>query len=206
MHSENVSPADNQQERLIGWILGFVDGEGCFSIHFVKQPSRKEPNRIRRGYAIGYQIAHEFAVAQGARSLNSLKELKEFFGVGNIYINRRHDNHKEDLYRYSVVRRKDIINVIIPFFLANKLHTAKQQDFKLFVQCMELIGANQHLNPEVAIKIATITEQMNHKKSRAELIRILRDYTPNSKQQMLLREDIVQSAWRHAASEVLLIT
>ena len=37
--SENSSAADNQQERLvkIGWITGFVDGEGCFSIHVVRQ-------------------------------------------------------------------------------------------------------------------------------------------------------------------------
>ena len=36
--SDNSSAAENQQERLIkkiGWITGFVDGEGCFSIHFV---------------------------------------------------------------------------------------------------------------------------------------------------------------------------
>jgi len=36
--SENSPAADNQQERLIkiGWITGFVDGEGCFSIHVVR--------------------------------------------------------------------------------------------------------------------------------------------------------------------------
>jgi len=36
--------ADNQQERLIkiGWIVGFVDGEGCFSINFIKQNDKKE--------------------------------------------------------------------------------------------------------------------------------------------------------------------
>jgi hypothetical protein len=32
--SDNSSAAENQQERLIkiGWITGYVDGEGCFSI------------------------------------------------------------------------------------------------------------------------------------------------------------------------------
>jgi hypothetical protein len=61
-NSENVSCADNQQERLIniGWIVGFVDGEGCFSIHFVKQPDRIESSRTRKGYGIGYQIVHSF--------------------------------------------------------------------------------------------------------------------------------------------------
>jgi LAGLIDADG endonuclease len=175
MHSENISLADNQQERLIGWILGFVDGEGCFSINFVKQPDRKEASRIRRGYTTGYQISHEFAVTQGARSLASLKELKTFFGVGDVYINRRHDNHKEDLFRYSVARREYLLNTIIPFFEKNQLHTAKQLDFKLFAQCVKLMQTNIHLTREGAIKIASITEQMNHKKLRTELIRILRD-------------------------------
>lgn len=205
MHSENISLADNQQERLIGWILGFVDGEGCFSIHFVKQPSRKEPKRIRRGYALGYQIAHSFAVTQGARSLKSLEELKEFFGVGNIYPNRRHDNHKEDLYRYSVARRQDLMDVIIPFFEKYQLRTAKCQDFQLFAKCMKLIHLNQHLNRDTAIEIAHITEQMNHRKSRTELIRILRDYTPNF-QQLLLKEDIVRTAWRHADNKQTYLT
>jgi len=60
-------------------------------------------------------VSHEFAVVQGARSINTLKALKSLFKVGAIYINRRHDNHKEDLYRYSVTRREDLLRVIIPF-------------------------------------------------------------------------------------------
>ena len=75
--SDNSSAAENQQERLIkkiGWITGFVDGEGCFSIHFVRQPHRLR----RRGYKTGYQVAHEFAVTQGARSVECLQMLKLF--------------------------------------------------------------------------------------------------------------------------------
>ena len=32
--SDNVMGADDQQERLktVGWVVGFVDGEGCFSV------------------------------------------------------------------------------------------------------------------------------------------------------------------------------
>src|SRR3989344_2191000 len=87
--SKKVSHAENQQERLlmIGWIVGFVDGEGCFSINFVKQPDRKESNRIRRGYTTGFQIAYEFAVTQGESSIDCLKKLQNFFGVGGLYIN-----------------------------------------------------------------------------------------------------------------------
>jgi len=82
--SDNSTAAENQQERLIkkiGWITGFVDGEGYFWIHFVRQPHRLR----RRGYKTGYQVAHEFAVTQGARSVECLRMLKLHFGVGEIY-------------------------------------------------------------------------------------------------------------------------
>ena len=84
---DNLWSADNQQERLvrIGWILGFVDGEGCFSIGFVRQPVA----RIARATQTGYQVSHEFAVTQGARSVDCLHELREFFGVGQVLINQR---------------------------------------------------------------------------------------------------------------------
>src|SRR5947199_8261192 len=82
MDSDNPGGAENQQERLIriGWVVGFVDGEGCFSIGFVKQPDRAG----RRGYNTGYQVTHSFVVVQGARSLGALHELRDFFGVGSV--------------------------------------------------------------------------------------------------------------------------
>src|SRR5213595_4073237 len=92
IYSDKVTGAENQQERLIefrGWVIGLVDGEGCFSIGFVRQPNR----RNRRGYKTGFQVSHEFVVVQGARSLACLHELQSFFGVGRIGINRRYDNH-----------------------------------------------------------------------------------------------------------------
>src|SRR5204862_7748027 len=77
---ENAMGAENQQERLIqlGWVVSFVDGEGCFSIGFVRQPDRT----ARKGYRTGYQLSHEFAVTQGAKSVRCLHELVEFFAVG----------------------------------------------------------------------------------------------------------------------------
>jgi hypothetical protein len=95
LSSDNHSAADNQQERLIkiGWITGFVDGEGCFSINFIRQPGRVN----RKGYITGYQVAHEFAVTQGAKSVECLHWLKQFFGVGQVIINRRYDNQQRAL-------------------------------------------------------------------------------------------------------------
>jgi LAGLIDADG endonuclease len=111
-HGDNVTGAENQQERLIefrGWVIGFVDGEGCFSIGFVRQPSR--PSRV--GYRTGFQVAHEFAVTQGEQSLSCLHDLREFFGIGQVIVNRRYDNHHEHLHRYVVRRRVDLLETVI---------------------------------------------------------------------------------------------
>ena len=168
--------AENQQERLvnIGWIVGFVDGEGCFCLGFVRQSDRAK----RKGYKTGYQVFHEFAVTQGAKSLSVLHRLREFFGVGRVYANKRYDNHKEHLYRYVVRKRNELVKVIIPFFRQNPLRTMKAQDFEKFARCVELMGNKHHLTREGLIEIAQITETMNRQKSKQNIIRILRDYTP----------------------------
>lgn len=180
--SKKVSHAENQQERLItiGWIIGFVDGEGCFSINFVKQSNKKETNRIRKGYKTGYQIAHEFAVTQGESSLKSLEKMKTFFGVGSIYVNKRYDNHKEHLQRYVVRRRDDLVNIIIPFFKKYELRTSKKKNFEIFAKCVVDIAKGKHLTRNGAVKIALMTEKMNHKKNRSKIVRILRNQTSNS--------------------------
>jgi hypothetical protein len=168
--------AENQQERLmqLGWVIGFVDGEGCFSIGFVRQPCRAG----RKGYRTGYQVAHEFAVTQGAKSASCLHELVTFFGVGGVIANRRDDNHKEHLYRYVVRRRIDLIETIIPFFQAHPLHSSKQRDFEKFVRCVQLIDSGVHRTHSGLADVAEIAQTMNRQKPRDELIRILRGHTP----------------------------
>jgi len=176
--SDNVPGADNQQERLIefrGWVIGFVDGEGCFSIGFVRQwdtPTRK-------GYRTGYQVAHEFAVTQGAQSVQCLHDLRDYFGVGQVVANRRYDNHREHLYRYVVRRRTDLLEVIIPFFQRYPMRSSKQENFEKFAACVDLVAAGRHKTADGLIEILEIAQTMNRRKPRHELIRILRDHTPD---------------------------
>jgi LAGLIDADG endonuclease len=174
-----VSGAENQQESLIefrGWVIGFVDGEGCFSIGFVRQPDRKE----RRGYKTGYQVFHRFVVTQGVKSVDCLEALRDFFGVGRIFINERHDNHREHLCQYLVGRRTDLMEAVIPFFRQYPLRTAKRADFDKFAQCVELTANGSHLTHKGLIRIAEIAQTMNRQKPRHELIRILRGHTPDA--------------------------
>ena len=177
-----LSPKDQQERlaKLVGWVVGFTDGEGCFSVGFVRQQDRREKTRIRKGYKTGYQPFHEFAVTQGESSLGALRKMQQFFGIGKIYINKRYDNHNEHLYRYVVRKRNELLMVIIPFFKKNKLRTAKRKNFEKFVQCMQIMSNNGHLSYKGLLRLARLAKQMNRKKSGKNLARILRDHTPRS--------------------------
>ena len=118
-------------------------------------------------------------VVQGARSIRCLHGLREFFGVGAVSINRRHDNHKEHLHRFIVGARAELLEVVIPFFREHPLRTGKRHDFEAFAQCVEICASGQHLTVPGLIEIAEIAQTMNHRKSRQDLIRILRGHTPN---------------------------
>ena len=172
---ERVEPG-NQQERLtVDWIVGFTDGEGCFSIGVVRQPDR--PNR--RGYRTGYQVSHDFSVTQGARSRACLDGMRNFSGVGHVYPNSRHDNHREHLYQFSVAKRSELLNVIIPFFRRHALRTSKREDFVKFARCLELMKMDRHRTREGQIEILEIAQTMNRRVPRDDLIRILRGHTPD---------------------------
>lgn len=150
--------ADDQQERLkfLGWIVGFVDGEGCFSVSVFKNRTSKS----------GFQVMPEFVVTQGQKSLDSLERIQKFFGCGAIYVNRRYDNHRENIYRYCVRNFNDINEKIIPFFKANPLLTYKKNDFELFCSVVEMIKKRQHLTAD---GLTIIKELKNPQKPHAEL-------------------------------------
>ncbi len=73
MIGDNVSGADNQQERpgYEQWVVGFVDGKGCFSIPIFRNASTR----------LGWQVQPEFVVVQGGRSAHVLASWSSSSGV-----------------------------------------------------------------------------------------------------------------------------
>ena len=145
--TENVSTAENQQERLIlaGWIVGFVDGEGYFGVSINKSSKTK----------FGFQILPEFVVTQGAKSLSSLECIRKYFDCGRIFVNKRHDNHRENLYRYCVRNLRDLSTIIVPFFEKHPLKTTKHQDFMRFSRVVEQMIQKKHFSFEGMQSIAS---------------------------------------------------
>jgi hypothetical protein len=69
MQSKKAISADNQQERLDieSWIVGFTDGEGCFSVSLIKNCTSK----------MGWQVFPEFVITQGKKSFLALEVIQK---------------------------------------------------------------------------------------------------------------------------------
>ena len=155
MGSENPSGADNQQERpgIEEWTVGFVDGEGCFSIAIVRNPTMSS----------GWQVQHEFSVVQGFRSKHVLEDLIGVFGCGRVIEQQHGASHRESLCRFSVKRRSDLVDRIVPFFEERPLRTAKQLDFEKFREVLQIMQDRRHLQESGLRQIALLTEAMNRR-------------------------------------------
>ena len=160
MPSKKVSGADNQQERLkfIGWIVGFVDGEGCFTISFFKHPK----SRLR----LKWQVFPEFVITQGIKTKNAVEKIKKYFGCGAIYLNKRHDNHHEHLIKYVVRNHEDLLTKIIPFFEKYPLCSAKKKDFQIFARIIKMMDRREHLRESGLARIRLMVREMNNRKFR----------------------------------------
>lgn len=155
-----MNGAGNQQERLdtANWIVGFTDGEGCFSVSVINNPTTR----------FGMQIFPEFVLAQGAKSKSVLKEVQNYFGCGNIFLNRRKDNHQEDMYRYCVRSVSDLSSRIIPFFDEFPLRSFKKNDFSVFREVISMMSRKEHLHRLGWETILELAGTMNRQKSRIQ--------------------------------------
>jgi hypothetical protein len=153
--SDNPSGAGNQQERPGSeeWIVGFVDGEGCFSISVVRNAT----------CALGWQVQHEFAVTQASPSRAALEYVRDVLGCGRVVEQLRHDDHRSSLLRFSVKRRDELSGIVVPFFTEHPLRTAKRLDFERFALVLQLMGGGAHRTKAGLAHIASITEEMNRR-------------------------------------------
>jgi hypothetical protein len=123
--------ADNQQERLDGYISGYVDGEGCFAVAVNRNPTCRS----------GYQLVPEFHVSQNGDRAQVLELIRDRFG-GSGYI--KSNGRKDRVLVYVVRRRMDLLEHVIPFFQRSPLLSSKQQDFEKFAVIVEAMALGHH--------------------------------------------------------------
>nr|YP_009518897.1 hypothetical protein [Boodleopsis pusilla]AYC64851.1 hypothetical protein [Boodleopsis pusilla] len=139
----------NAMQLQAQWIVGFVDGEGCFHIGIHKNQK----------LALGYQVLPQFTVVQHERDINVLYALKNFFQCG--VVRRNHGN----LWCYRVRSIHHLHESILPFFEKHKLKTQKNINFLKFRRVIFLMKKGEHLTQQGFERIQKIQSQMNKNKS-----------------------------------------
>jgi hypothetical protein len=134
----------------VGWITGFVDGEGCFHVGLNKHSDMKA----------GTQVLPEFTVVQHKRDVQILHALKAHFGCGVVRTNHG------DRMAYRVRSLEHLLQIIVPFFMKHPLKTKKRIDFEKFRDVLLLMEAGEHLTEAGVIRIRQIASQMNRGQSR----------------------------------------
>jgi len=132
----------------VDWIVGFVDGEGCFSFSLIKNDSLR----------FGFQIQGEFTVVQHKRDIQLLHKLKEHFKCGSVAVNHG------DRYHWRVKNLSHFLTVIIPFFEKYHLKTVKRLQLPVFKEICLRLAAKQHFTEEGFLDIKRLVKQLSELK------------------------------------------
>ncbi len=138
MLSENVSSADNQQERvplsddnLKYYLAGFADGEGCFSVAIQRMKSKNRP----------WHINPFFQVYQHKDNAYVLHLYLKILKCG--YVSEKGGN--PSCHVYCVDRLDDLLVKVIPFFDEHPLLGDKKFNFLIFKEIVKKMHNKQHL-------------------------------------------------------------
>jgi len=126
------------------WVVGFIDGEGCFYVSCLKKDDM----------TVGYQVQPELIVIQHQQDIQILYGLKDFFKCGSV--TRNHD----DLWCWRIKNLNHFLNKIIPFFETHQLKTKRKQEFLVFREICLKMQKKEHLNPEKFLEIKKLAENL----------------------------------------------
>ena len=145
--SDNVSGADNQQERLDSYIAGYVDGEGSFSVSVQRNASCR----------VGFQLVPEFHVSQNGDRAQVLELIRRRLGCGYIKANSRRDR----ALVFVVRKREDLVDRVVPFFERNPLLSSKQADFDKFADIVRALALGHHRTTAGFRRLLEVALSMN---------------------------------------------
>ena len=115
------------------YIVGFVDGEGCFCI----------THNRHRGTLPEIRLIFEIEVREDDEDI--LRQIQSTLQCGSIYhLNYERYQKWRPHVKYKVSNFKDISTKIIPFFIRNPLRAKKRFQFQKFCQVAEMMSRKEH--------------------------------------------------------------
>ena len=123
-----------RQKYLAYYIVGFTDGEGCFSISLKKQDDTK----------FGWVVDPVFHITQHKDNRVALEICKRVLGCGRIIPK---PGQEDNVLQYVVDNRRHLVEKVIPFFKKHK-PIVKREDFQFFYEVVEALHRGDHKEAE----------------------------------------------------------
>ena len=131
----------------IYWLIGFVEGEGCFMVVIQQSKSKKTT----------HNVSLRFTITQHTRDSVLFESILNYLGCGRCYVSRNE-------VAFITSTFSDITSKIIPLFNKYPLLGTKKEDYSDFKKVAELVRSKDHLTPEGIEKIRIIQSNMNSKR------------------------------------------
>ena len=134
------------REFLSAYISGYVDGEGCFTVSI--SPRAK--------LLVGWEVRPSFSVSQNGDRAEVLHVLQAYFGCGSIRPDR-----SDRTVKWETRRLEDILDRVVPHFVAYPLLSGKRLDFERFASVCRLMAAGAHRDRAGLMEIVELARVMN---------------------------------------------
>ncbi|HUC01729.1 MAG TPA: LAGLIDADG family homing endonuclease [Candidatus Paceibacterota bacterium] len=123
-------------EKLPGdYIAGFVDGEGCFALKFVRSVRYERPNK-----PVYFYWAIEFAIVLRADDVEILEGIRYTLDCGTV-----RPANKAGCARLSVAKWDDLSSKVVPFFEKYPLRAKKRKDYLLWKEALSILIKNKQV-------------------------------------------------------------
>lgn len=133
------------------WLIGFIDGEGCFLIN-TQQSTSTSGKTLNKTWL-------SFYITQHTRDSELMESIVKYLDCGKVF--KRSSQLAVD---FKVMKFEEVINKVIPFLQKYPLQSAKQENFLDWVKASNLIEDKKHLTAEGLEEILTLKNGMNKKR------------------------------------------
>lgn len=169
-HFPNVVPVEIPKVEVAKtfdpfWILGFVEGEGCFYVKISNYATNK------------YIISLKFILSQHARDHFLMNSLIKYLGCGRL-------EETPIISRLVITKFEDIQQIVIPFFSKYPLIGSKKHDLSDWLRVAELMKNKAHLTKEGIDEINSIKLKMNSGRESSDLANLDNLYSPSNSDDM----------------------
>lgn len=140
------------------YVIGFIDGEGSFSVSVGKHKTMKRGSEVRL----------EFEIELRADDREILERICTTIGCGRIY-DLSYDRYGWYPHvKYKIGGVKDMQKYLIPFLDKHKLQAKKGEVYRLFREIVIMFGNKEHLTDKGFEKILKLRDEIRARGKKAK--------------------------------------